>query len=57
MSRNIQLVLRVNQEEKDIIQEKANLNGMTVGSYLRSLGLYSNKIQLETKLKHLKNDE
>ncbi len=56
MNRDKLMNFRVTAEEKAILEEKAKKNGMTVGNYLRTLGLYSNKIEVETKLKHFDND-
>ena len=53
MNREQKLILRVSDEEKAIIQEKAELNKMSVSNYLRTLGLYSNKIQLDGKIKQV----
>jgi len=57
MNRSKMINFRVSDEEKAILEKKAEKNGMTVGNYLRTLGLYSNKIEVETKLKHFDNDE
>ncbi len=51
MNRDQKLIIRVSDEEKTIILQKAESNGMTISSYLRMLGLYSDKIQIETKIK------
>lgn len=57
MNRDKLMNFRVTADEKAILEGKAKKNGMTVGNYLRTLGLYSNKIEVETKIKHFDNDE
>lgn len=51
MDRTHILNFRVNDQELAILKEKAKNNGMSVSNYLRTLGLYSTKIIIETKIK------
>lgn len=50
MERNHILNFRVNDQELAILKEKAKNNGMSVSNYLRTLGLYSSKLLVETKI-------
>lgn len=51
MNKQTIINVRVTKHEKQIIKEKAELNNMNISTYLRTLGLYANKIQVKTEIK------
>ena len=52
-ARENKLILRVNDYEKEIIQQNAEANHMSVSNFLRTLGMLSKNIEIETKIKQI----